>query len=113
MKNIKGERPSAVQIAKNDKAKSPVSSPTILSPKNKQKIIRPMSPKDNDGKKLTISAVVPANNSTGAKSGNLGISSVNQRETSKPINKLAISSVSRKEGEFIHLSPGVQVPKSN
>ena len=73
-KHIKGERPSAVQTGKNDKGKSPVSSPTILSPKNNEKTIRPTSPKDFNNKNLIASSVVPSSEIKP----NLAVSAVNQ-----------------------------------
>jgi len=71
------ERPAALIGVVHDKAKSPVSSP-VLSPKSKLPI--PSSPKGTSNK-LAVSAVVPTDNSS-----------------SKPTNKFAMSTVSRKEG---------------
>jgi hypothetical protein len=47
-----------------------------VSPKNKEKIVRPTSPKEISNKNLAISAVVPSE--VLVKPNNLAVSSVNQ-----------------------------------
>jgi N-acetylmuramoyl-L-alanine amidase CwlA len=97
LKTIKGGRPSALITSPNNKSKSPVSSPTILSPKDKEKTVSPTT-KGINNKNLGISAVVPSSDSFGGKQGNLAASTVIPSETIKPNNRFAVSTVSKKEG---------------